>query len=217
MPVSAIAFDLDGTLIDSNQVKRRGFDHVFEGYPDGLAHVAAVLETHRKSFRTVVIREVLRRISAEGGPDFQPTEEHIAELASRYNRFCIDGAVACPEIAGAGEMLQKLASTHALFINTATATEAAVEIIDRRGWTRHFKAVLGFPPSKEENLETIARMEGLLAGDMLMVGDDDHDLEAAAAFGCPAVALLGPTSHFTRPLPLAISSLAALPPLLDQI
>lgn len=217
MPVSAIAFDLDGTLIDSNPVKRRGFDHVFANHPDGLAHVAAVLETHRKSFRTVVIREVLGRLEDSGLTHGTSIDDQVAELAERYNRYCIDGAAACTEIAGAGEALRSLAATHALYVNTATATEAAVEIIERRGWKHLFKAVLGFPPSKEGNLRAITQQLGLQPQEVLMVGDDDHDLEAATAFGCPFVAVQGATSHFTHPLPLAISSLLELPPLLDQI
>ena len=98
MPVSVIAFDLDGTLIDSNPVKRRGFDHVFEDFKDGAAIVARVLETHRKAFRTVVIRLVLEQLHASGEPGCEPSDERVAELAARYNRFCIDGAVACDEI-----------------------------------------------------------------------------------------------------------------------
>ena len=214
MPVSVIAFDLDGTLIDSNPVKRRGFDHVFADFNDGTAIVARVLEIHRKAFRTVVIRLVLEQLHAAGEPDSEPTDERVVELAARYNRFCIDGAVACPEIAGAGLTLERLSTSHKLFINTATATEAAVEIMERRGWSRHFTGVLGFPPGKLENLQAAAQQTGAGHREVLMVGDDDHDAEAAVAFDCPFVAVQGPTSHFTRPPAMVITRLDGLPPLL---
>ena len=214
MPVSVIAFDLDGTLIDSNPVKRQGFDHVFKNYRGGLATVTSVLETHRKAFRTVVIRLVLEQLHAAGEPSCEPTDERVAELAARYNRFCIDGAVACDEISGAGLTLERLATSHNLFINTATSTEAALEIIERRGWSRHFTDVLGFPPGKLENLQAAAQQTGAYHREVLMVGDDDHDAEGAVAFDCPFVAVQGPTSRFTRPPTMVITRLDELPQLL---
>ncbi|MDZ4405794.1 HAD hydrolase-like protein [Prosthecobacter sp.] len=214
MPVSVIAFDLDGTLIDSNPVKRQGFDHVFAGFNTGTATVARVLETHRKAFRTVVIRLVLEQLHAASEPGCEPTEERVLELAARYNRFCIDGAVSCPEITGAAQTLQQLSASHKLFINTATAGEAAVEIIERRGWSHLFTGVLGFPPGKLENLQTAAAQTRVQHRDVLMVGDDDHDAEAATAFDCPFIAVQGPTSHFTRPPAMVITRLDELPPLL---
>ncbi|MFO1486096.1 MAG: HAD hydrolase-like protein [Verrucomicrobiaceae bacterium] len=214
MPVSVIAFDLDGTLIDSNPVKRRGFDHVFENYRGGVETVARVLEAHRKSFRTVVIRLTLEQLHAAGEPDSEPTEMRLAELAARYNRFCIEGAVACPEIPGAEAMLKQLSSGHKLFINTATATPAAVEIIERRGWKALFTGVLGFPPDKVGNLQAIAAQTGATNDQVLMVGDDDHDFDAAAVFGCPFIAIQGPTSHFAHLPALPISQMDELPALL---
>lgn len=217
MPVSVIAFDLDGTLIDSNLVKRQGFDHVFAGFKNGLEVVARVLAAHRKSFRTVVIRLVLEQLHAAGEPGCEPTEERVLELAARYNRFCINGAVACAEIPGAGQTLQYLATTHQLFINTASATDAAVEIIERRGWSRLFTGILGFPPTKLENLQAIAAQTVVQSHEVLMVGDDDHDADPAAAFGCPFVGIQGPTSHFTRPPPVLITRLDELPPRLASL
>lgn len=214
MRISVIIFDLDGTLIDSNLVKRQGFDHVFSQFESGAAVVARVLETHRKAFRTVVIRLVLEQLHAAGEPGCEPTDERVAELAARYNRFCIDGAVACPEIGGAGLTLQKLATSHKLFINTATAHEAAVEIIERRGWSHLFTGVLGFPPGKLENIQAIAEQTGAQNHEVLMVGDDDHDQDAAMAFNGPFIAVQGPTSHFTRPPAKVITQLDELPPLL---
>ncbi|MCB1275289.1 HAD hydrolase-like protein [Prosthecobacter sp.] len=211
MPVSVIAFDLDGTLIDSNPVKRRGFDHVFEDFKDGAAIVARVLETHRKAFRTVVIRLVLEQLHASGEPGCEPSDERVAELAARYNRFCIDGAVACDEIAGAGATLEKLSAGYKLFINTATATEAALEIIERRGWSGLFAGVLGFPPDKAGNLQAIAAQTGASKDPILMVGDDDHDRSGATTFGCLFIGLQGPTSHFTHPPDMLISRLEELP------
>ena len=199
MTCSAIVFDLDGTLIDSNPVKRRGFDHIFAAHKKGADIVELVLEKHRKAFRTVVIGAVLEQLHAVGEHGCEPTDDRVAEYAERYNRFCIEGAVACEEIPGATQALKGLTMTHQLFINTATATQAAEEIIDRREWSQYFRGVLGFPPSKIENLQTVAQQVGVRNHEIVMVGDDDHDAEAANAFGCPFIAVQRTCSHFTHP------------------
>ena len=157
---------------------------------------------------------MLEQLQAAGEPGCEPTDERVAELAARYNRFCIDGAVSCPEITGAAQTLQQLSASHKLFINTATAGAAAVEIIERRGWRDLFDGVLGFPPGKLENLQAIAKQTGAQNHEVLMVGDDDHDQDAATAFDCPFIAVQGPTSHFTRPPDVSINRLNELPPLL---
>jgi phosphoglycolate phosphatase-like HAD superfamily hydrolase len=122
--------------------------------------------------------------------------------------------VACEEIPGATQALKCLTMTHQLFINTATATQAAEEIIDRREWSQYIRGVLGFPPGKLENLQAVAQQVSVRNHEIVMVGDDDHDAEAANAFGCPFIAVQRTSSHFTRPPVMIITRLDELPPVL---
>lgn len=217
MPVQAIAFDLDGTLIDSNLIKRLGFDHTFSEFEGAADVVESVLQQHRKAFRTTVIQLVLEKLQALGQPDTEPTDTRIAELAERYNRFCIDGASTCPEMPGAAAALIELKLRFPLFINTATSHVAVDEIIERRGWKPHFSGLFGYPPDKVTNIKAIAEAAGVDVPSVLVVGDDDQDRLAAEACGCPFIAVTGPTAHFTCLPDLAATHLNQLSPLIQQL
>lgn len=197
MPVQVIAFDLDGTLIDSNRIKRQGFDHTFSEFDGSAEVVESVLQQNRKAFRTTVIQLVLEKLHALGQPDAEPTETRVAELAERYNRFCIDGASTCPEMPGAAAALADLKGQFPLFINTATSHAAVDEILGRRGWKSHFTGLFGYPPDKVTNIKAIAQTAGVEVSSVLVVGDDDQDRLAAEACDCPFIAVTGPTAHFT--------------------
>ena len=216
MQVSVIAFDLDGTLIDSNPMKRRGFDHVFAEFKDGPEIVARVLETHRKAFRTVVIRLVLAQLHAVGALGCEPTDERVFELAARYNRFCIDGASTCPAMPGVDAMLPVLARLLPLYVNTATAHEAVGEVLRRRNWSGHFTRLFGFPPGKVENLRAIAADARISCDSLLLIGDDDQDFLAAEECGCPFIGIVSPHAHFSRVPSRVITDFKELPAFLER-
>jgi len=205
--IRVIAFDFDGTLVDSNRIKRKGFDVIFASLPGGLEAVATVIGQDRKAVR----REVITRTLQVLHPNRRlPEEQEVADYSERYNRYCIDAVSTCSPMPGVEEALPRLAEKNVLYINTATAEEAMGALLQSRGWTSYFRAALGFPPSKYENLRKILSRESLNPENLLMVGDDEQDLQAARECGCSFVAMQSSTSYFLSKPEYCVETLTAL-------
>ena len=200
-----VVFDFDGTLVDSNALKRAAFFEVLAGSVASADQVAAVLADLPRADRLGIIEETLRRVRS--GP---PDSAVIQELATSYNHICEAGAVACAEMPGATDLLQTLGRTVPLHLNSATPEEPLLRIIAGRRWTEFFASICGRPTSKLDNLRRISRATGAPAERMVLVGDQDEDARAAREFGCPFVAV-GSFARADWPSVPHLASLAALP------
>ena len=102
MKISTVVFDFDGTLVDSNAIKRRGFFDVVADEPASAARMQAVLTTAQGDRYTIFESYVASR-SASGfkWPDADA-------LVMRYSDY-VDARVSkAPEMPGASEMLRGL-------------------------------------------------------------------------------------------------------------
>jgi phosphoglycolate phosphatase len=202
-----VAFDFDGTLVDSNAIKRGTYFDVLAAVPGGRAVLDEVLSRYPGADRHGVLTRAHEELRARGAAGLPPASEWV----DAYSRLCEERVIACDEIPGAGAALAELARGHALYLASATPEDALVRVVAGRGWSNRFAGVYGGPRSKVENLERIAVRQRVRAEEIVYVGDGAVDREAAAAFGCaffgwgtPVDAL--PTGH-----------LAALAPLVREI
>lgn len=180
MDIRCIVFDFDGTLVDSNQLK---YDAYFELFPSDVSHVNAIRQVLSESFeqtRYVILEEILRRLGAEDGDCLRG---HVRTLAERYNELVVARAKTCPERRGAEQALRKLASVCPLYLSSTTPQQSLEEIVRFRQWERYFRAVFGYPNTKNETLRKIAAWEGLQYDQILVVGDGESDRQAAQGNG----------------------------------
>jgi phosphoglycolate phosphatase len=211
MTPRAVAFDFDGTLVDSNAIKRGAFDEVAEAYPGGAKAVGEIIAQNPNSTRHEIFAALARHVF----PDDGATERLAREMVGRYTELTRSRISVCPEIPGATQIVAELtAQGYRLAVNSSTPAEALLEILDRKGWRSRFALILGSPATKEENLRCIAAGLRVSHKDMVMVGDREADRRAALAAGCPFVALTRPDSDFAGPLSHRISQLKELPGLL---
>jgi phosphoglycolate phosphatase len=213
-----VAFDFDGVLVDSNAVKRQAYFDIFSPLgPSTAPAVAAALDGDVDGDRFQLIGRIITVLRADAvlvSPD--PLEALVARYAERYNDICEEYAATCPEVAGASAAITRLAASHTLYVNSATPEESLRRIVERRGWARFFRDVLGRPRTKIENLRLIMEREGVDGSDVVVVGDGRRDLDAARLAGARFVGVRNRFNDFDPGLVLALDDLRKLPDLIDS-
>ncbi|MEQ4304748.1 HAD family phosphatase [Plantactinospora sp. B6F1] len=228
-PVSAVAFDLDGTLVDLERF-----------------HHDALLRAAREVGVALTWDDALHRLPHFiGGPDPRVAAE-VAALSGagvapaevlaakrRYFSALVGAADGIVPRAGAAELLDRLAGRGVpLAVGTVTEREPALGILRRAGLLGHFGAdrvvaardVPELKPAPHVYRETARRL-GVPPQDQLVFEDSVTGITAARSAGSPVVAM--PT--VSDPGYLASIGAAgatavfpdwhdpALPPLLDRL
>jgi phosphoglycolate phosphatase len=181
MGIRAIVFDLDGTLIESNQLK---YDAYFRLFPADDRHGCVIREVLSECFeqsRFIILEEILRRLVGREAP--AQTQE-VKVLAERYNEIVLAGAKTCPQKKGAETVLKRFAPDYKLYLSSTTPDGALKEIISFRKWTAYFCGVFGYPHEKSETLRHIIASEQYKSTQVLVVGDGESDKRSAMENGC---------------------------------
>lgn len=189
--IKCVVFDFDGTLVDSNGIKRQTFFEIARDLDHDGEIVAEVFERWPLADRY----EKTRRIAEELHnrtllPADSSVDEWASRLANAYTSQCESAISCCAEMPGATETLSELSDKGLLlFINSATPVEPLRRILQLRNWTQFFQAVYGVEASKSENLREIALTTRTKPTEIIHVGDQYDDKHGAELFGCHFVAM----------------------------
>jgi beta-phosphoglucomutase-like phosphatase (HAD superfamily) len=181
----AVVFDFDGTLVDSNEIKRRGFDHAFAEYPDRMREIRDYCYGNSHTIRGEKFRYVTEKIL---GKEYTP--ELDVHFHKRYADFTTENVIAAPEIPGAEAFVRSLRALHPALLSS-TPTAILLDILRRRGWGDLFSIVQGAPVNKRawlRGLQSVVRCE---PGQIVFFGDTDEDAQSATAAGCTFVRVGG--------------------------
>jgi phosphoglycolate phosphatase len=178
--VRCIVFDFDGTLAESNAIKRGTYYEIFAGFPEGAETLDRVLRENPRADRHGVVAATREALTARG-----QSPPPAKELVAAYARITEERVSTCAAVPGALAALTELHGALPMYIASATPEEPLRRIVENRAWTHFFSDVLGGPRTKVENLGDIAARESLEPNGVLLVGDGPPDLDAARAFGCP--------------------------------
>lgn len=176
---SAVAFDFDGVVLESMEVKTRAFEALFA--PEGPQAVSAILALHQahggisrfEKFR-YAYREILKRPL---GPEEEKT------LGERFNALVEEAVAASEWVPGAREFLEAYHERLPLFVASGTPQEELRRIVEKRGLTPFFRGIYGTPATKEEILINITAAVGCPPAVILMLGDATSDYEGALRAG----------------------------------
>jgi phosphoglycolate phosphatase-like HAD superfamily hydrolase len=218
--IRCVAFDFDGTLADSNEIKRQAFfDVVGDHDPDGST-VADVVDRIRPGDRYAVAREIARLLRERGclgaSEDADTWSQHWADA---YTKACESAVAQCPEIAGASEALAWLERRGIpSYVNSATPAEPLRRVLELRGMDRRFAGIYGGPVDKPDNLRKILADVACVPDGLLFVGDGEDDRVAAETVGCLFVGVTRPGSdRFAKEVTPRIADLTTLPAIVSGV
>ena len=211
--IRLVLFDFDGTLVDSNALKRACMRAIVADLPGGLAALEKARRLGGNRYR--LFAEAARLLDPCGEPS--AIARRGRALAAAYTRCCARAIAAAPERRGARAALAALkARGIKIWVNSATPHSDLLAIVRGRGLLAWLDGVLGGPASKTANLRAALAAEGVAPRQALLVGDGPDDLEAARALGTLFVAITA-ENRLAGKGPFAMRDLARLPALVDRI
>jgi phosphoglycolate phosphatase len=231
-PVRAILFDKDGTLVDFERTWFGLAQHMALAAADGN-HALAEVKLRAIGYDFAAKRFLPDSLFASGTNaqvvdalfSHLPVDERKTRLAE-FNRMGLSAGAAAVAIEGCMPALRQLHQLGLrLGLATNDTTSGANATLAHFGVASLFDAVIGYdavarPKPAQDMVAAFAAATGLPVGEIAMVGDSRHDLEAGRQAG--AGLLVGVLSGSgTRAVlePLAdivIGSVADLPDLLES-
>jgi phosphoglycolate phosphatase len=199
MDIAAIAFDLDGTLVDS----AGGIAHALNRALDDAGLPRFELQTVRAWIGDGPDALIARALAAcptgptgppgPLGPPGPPGPDAVPALAARL-RHGFDAATLAAPMAGSAvfddiaRVVESLAAHFPLVVVTNKPTPLARAVLAEAGLLAFFVAVHGADTAPQRKpspllIEQAAERLGIAAGALLMVGDAAVDIAAARAAG----------------------------------
>jgi phosphoglycolate phosphatase len=180
---SSLVFDFDGTLVDSNNIKREMFFEVSKHLLGSAKELTIIFEEKLNWTRKEIFQELANSLC--------PAAERVQvaqQLMISYGEGCFSKISAAPEIHGAHDLLEKLSAENInVFISSATPIEDLTSLVKARNLGCFIKSSFGAPTTKEQHLREIASASTCPRDQILMVGDADTDEFVAKNFGCQFV------------------------------
>ena len=198
--IACVAFDFDGTLVDSNPVKIQAFYDIAKSYDSSGLIVSKLMRQNPGADRYDLTREMARHFQAHHLLPHQTNLEQFAtQLAQAYTETCEALIATCQEIPGTSELLNWLYSQKIpIFLNSRTPLAPLRRLIALRSLDHFFSGVYGAPQSKSENLRSILQRVRVQPEEMIFVGDTQEDRLAATELGCVFVGVMfGSENRFT--------------------
>ena len=218
--IKCVVFDFDGTLVDSNAIKRETFFAVARPWDPTGEVVAEVFERWPAADRYEKTHKIAEGLISR---DLLPKGSSIKTLASRlaneYTAQCESAIAACAEMTDATQTLNELADKgYLLFVNSATPVEPLRALLELRDWAPFFQCAYGAEASKTDNLRDISTQTGARSNEIVHVGDQPDDLHATEQFGCHFVAMAdGDSRSVAKASALVVQKLSELPGLLIKL
>lgn len=179
-----VLFDVDGTLVDSQNIIVASMHGAF------LRH--GMEPPSRERSLSIVGLSLAEAFRVLAGPD-APAEEMAQSYKDAYSVLRLDPANDAPLFPGAGECIARLNGRDDVLLGIATgkSRRGVAQLIERHGWEGVFSTVqtADDAPSKPHPamiLQAMAEL-GVAPEDTMMVGDSSYDMAMARSAGVHAI------------------------------
>ncbi len=186
-----LVFDFDGTLVDSNPIKARAFERVFDDFPQRQEEILAYCNNHHHTPRDVKFRTVYETILK-----LPYTPEVDAKLHRCFEAETTGQIIRAREIPGALDFLRHVQETHWTGLLSSTPHQVLLEILKQRGWMEYFRQIRGAPVEKSLWLKELQKSKNWRPEEIVFFGDTQEDSRAAQAAGVHFGAVGKDVTHF---------------------
>ncbi|MBT3400603.1 MAG: HAD family hydrolase [Rhodospirillaceae bacterium] len=194
-------FDFDGTLMQSNAIKREAFFTAISDHPEAIDTLRHILDGPNPGDRYAVFRELERRL-----PDIDATERTRA-----YGDISERAILEAEEVTGASALLETLHDRGAAaVINSATPEAPLREVVAQLRFARWVNSVHGGPAAKAENARQALSKLGQDPHDAVVIGDGENDHACARELNCAFIAIDSDGNDFDTPPAVRAPDLATV-------
>jgi len=174
-----VIFDFDGTLVDSNEIKKNAFLDIASRDIHGKKLMNEIL-THSNKDRNGIWKEYVKKRDLKNN-QMSCATKLISEYSSVVNELVINAK----EINGAIDLLTSLVlKKKYIVLSSATPSSDLSYIINKKGWGRFFDKVIGGPESKISRVKKIKNLFNVQYENIAIIGDGKDDKESADYFSC---------------------------------
>lgn len=183
-----IIFDFDGVLVDSNPIKVEAWFEIFSRYPTIKRSLVADVLARNSATRSTRF-DILRTVFEQAGFPREEVHPLIEKEAAAFDAIVQHGIFTRGLVSGARELLDFCSAHYTVYLNSGTPQKALETSVQGLAIGQYFKAVVGSPPGKEENLKNILSRERAVGKEVISIGDAKEDLEAAQVHGAFFIAI----------------------------
>jgi phosphoglycolate phosphatase-like HAD superfamily hydrolase len=170
---------MDGTVLDTNQIKRDAFfssaSQAVPALNQSNDHLYSVLSYHhRDRLFEEYVRGVLRRV---------PTHQELQLFMSEYKRRITEGHRGLHAMPGFKQFAERVKGRYRLFVASTAPQDEVDMLLDSAGVSDYFERTFGFPTSKVKAIQCIVESDRLAPQTLLYVGDHMDDQVVAETAG----------------------------------
>jgi len=192
--IKCVIFDFDGTLVESNEIKRRVFYEVTEDIFGAASVLDDLFSVPDSGDRYNIFDLLIKNLKLR-----QEVGVSAEYLSSLYTKICEHRISKAPEVCGAFNTLSELKKIRVkMFVSSATPTNTLQRIIGMRGWSDLFDGIMGSPDSKEDHLRSILFSNNYSLSEVIYIGDSEVDQKAALLIGCKFIGIGKNWNRFDR-------------------
>lgn len=174
---TAVVFDCDGVIFDSNALKTQAFREILRAYPPAI--VEEFVSYHQR--KGGVSRYVKLRAFFTDFLQIPVDEAALENLLLEFGRACQRLYQTAALTPGCLATLETLSQQAALYVASGSDEAELRQIFVDRHLARFFQKVYGSPKTKKDCVAEIVREVGADAR-ILLVGDAESDWRAAREF-----------------------------------